>query len=422
MKPPSQPPPPRASGSTSSSTSAPPIVKPEPQPQRPTKPLSSIPQHLRLNAASTPNNKEKNPITNAPVALNSSTSNGQVSVKMETGLNTPVQTPANQGQNQRVPNQNHRPIRAPEELRPPPPQRQQQSRPNLPQHQPQPQRPAAQPGPSTSNLTSDPPKHVTFAQPEPQPAAPLPPSIQPTTSAIPSLNPESQEDDFFGFNSEDDAFYATVDLGEGGIGEDGEDGIGGYIDFDEGIGTGLSREESTESLGGHFSGGERAVQDEGGAGPQAQVSDETRFLEQQRQEQNRPSTSVGVIPPTRLGASNQQDPSRSTSTSRGERPPTSTPTMGGFRFPPGLNPQNLGLKSTSNRPQGQPSSSESSSGIGLKRSSDAMQAQPVSRRPMQGMGLSGQYSGWNPGQGQGRREPLGALEVGEGGDVKRMRR
>jgi hypothetical protein len=40
-----------------------------------------------------------------------------------------------------------------------------------------------------------------------------------------------------------------------------------------------------------------------------------------------------------------------------------------------------------------------------------------SRRPAQGMGLAQQHGG----QGA-RREPLGRLDVGEGGDVKRMKR
>ena len=45
------------------------------------------------------------------------------------------------------------------------------------------------------------------------------------------------------------------------------------------------------------------------------------------------------------------------------------------------------------------------------------------RRPMQGMGLSNNAGGSGFVRGGGvRREPLAALDIGEGGDVKRARR
>lgn len=68
-------------------------------------------------------------------------------------------------------------------------------------------------------------KRVSFAQSaastskDPAPTAP--------TSAY---NADDDDDDLYGLNSEDDALFAAVDLGEG------DSGIGGHINFDEGMG------------------------------------------------------------------------------------------------------------------------------------------------------------------------------------------
>lgn len=71
-------------------------------------------------------------------------------------------------------------------------------------------------------------------------------------------------------------------------------------------------------------------------------------------------------------------------------------------------------------------SSTSSSGIGLKRPAEAMASNGTHTyrtsggRPSIGMGLQQSTSG--SGVSTGNREILGRLEVGEDGDVKRMRR
>ncbi|KAH9936019.1 hypothetical protein B0H21DRAFT_63886 [Amylocystis lapponica] len=101
---------------------------------------------------------------------------------------------------------------------------------------------------------------------------------------------------------------------------------------------------------------------------------------------------------------------------------TGTPSQGGFRFPSGENPQ------TANAP------GPSSSGIGKKRSADAMRGQSAApvRRPGQDISMANSTpagsvpvggAGWPvPQLNAAKREPLSALEVGEGGDVKRVRR
>jgi len=91
--------------------------------------------------------------------------------------------------------------------------------------------------------------------------------------------------------------------------------------------------------------------------------------------------------------------------------------MGGFHFPPGMN-----SLSTSKQPQHpqqrQPGPLNSGPASGLKRSADIMNApSAASRRPLQGMGLAQQQST----NAQAKREPFARLEMGETGEVKRMK-
>jgi len=91
-----------------------------------------------------------------------------------------------------------------------------------------------------------------------------------------------------------------------------------------------------------------------------------------------------------------------------------TPSIGGFHFPPGMNPLGAQARADASKSlqrscgTGQPPSS----GVGQKRTVDAMQGS--TRRPVQGMGLAHQSGG-------GKREPLARLDLGESGDVKRMK-
>lgn len=83
-------------------------------------------------------------------------------------------------------------------------------------------------------------KHVAFATPQaPPPRPPQAPAYNAHRAAA--------EDESFGLNSEDDAFFASVDLGEGEtMIEDPEEGLGGPIDFDEGLGIDLEAESERE--------------------------------------------------------------------------------------------------------------------------------------------------------------------------------
>ena len=84
-------------------------------------------------------------------------------------------------------------------------------------------RPANIPSAPASSTSSGLEKRVTFAQ---QPPNDAPKRVSPPAAPI-EAEPESFEDESFGLNSEDDDFFASVDLG---------DGLGGPIHFDEGLG------------------------------------------------------------------------------------------------------------------------------------------------------------------------------------------
>ena len=94
------------------------------------------------------------------------------------------------------------------------------------------------PQPSTSENASAADRRVTFAQ---QPTlASAPEHVAPLVA---DLDPDLPEDESFGLNSEDDEFFASVDLGED---------LGGPIIFDEGADSvQSSNDEGPSVLGGH---------------------------------------------------------------------------------------------------------------------------------------------------------------------------
>ncbi|PCH35239.1 hypothetical protein WOLCODRAFT_145721 [Wolfiporia cocos MD-104 SS10] len=273
-------------------------------------------------------------------------------------------------------------------------------------------------------------RRVSFAQ---QPAvgnsasSAIVSSTHPPEAAPPPHIPEDDTDEYT-FASEDDAFFAEVDLGE-------DAGIGGPIDYDEGPASGDS------------------MVDENGSGGEAHCGTADRSSSVQHKQPRQqptpyaPASNNGVqqhsrTPLPRVGQSvtgNQQqrnvhgnqNPAVRDSSAGPSAVPASittpnanggnsqrTPTlsMGGFRFPPGVNPQTV-----------QGGATPGPTGIGLKRSMDAMLGQntAMSRRPAQGMGLAPHSSGGRQVQQAAaaqKREPLAALEVGESGDTKRVRR
>ncbi|KAG6916747.1 hypothetical protein DXG01_005567 [Tephrocybe rancida] len=247
-------------------------------------------------------------------------------------------------------------------------------------------------------------------------------------------------DESYHFGSDDDAFLALVDLGEGDLGQPllPETDLGRPLFDDE-----------QELDGGHSFVGEEAQaqssfpRDRQGGGQQAAPSAGmlTRLLPQnqpqqqqnpqraanqfssgsnhrlQKQQQQQPSSNNQFNPATKPASrsaneaprTNQNAPHRSHQnqnqppagvTSTPNRP--STPSMGGFHFPPGVD-----LRA--------PFGPEHSSGIGTKRPLESISSSTAARP---GVGQVARV----PGQGQPKREVFGRLDVAEGGDVKRARR
>ncbi|KAF9500704.1 hypothetical protein BDN71DRAFT_1038484 [Pleurotus eryngii] len=245
----------------------------------------------------------------------------------------------------------------------------------------------------------------------------------------PPAEAEIDPDESFGFLSDDDAFLAAVDLGEGDLGRP--------IDPDEGLGGPALSANSVQSeseildTNRHVSG-------------QAQ---HVRFQEASHQERGalpgatRPSARIesGVGQRATIGAEQSRAamPSSTTGSSANSHQPRSgTPSMGGFHFPAGVNP-------TQENPQLPARNGQRltlGSGIlGLNKD------QPPQRRMTAGMGLGNQNQRLNPPGGDGsakpsfqlpvdrrqsninimqrgvKREILGNLDIGAEGDVKRPR-
>ncbi|CAL1699340.1 unnamed protein product [Somion occarium] len=355
---------------------------------------SAVPPHMRSNAMTTPNKP--------PPQATSSSSAGPS--RFNTGLSTPI-TPANlpgaglhpvAGLSNRSNNTISRPNAVPTVPKPQPPQ------------------PQALPQPASDE------KHVTFAA--------------------------SQDE--YDLAPEDDAFLATVDLGEG------DAGIGGHIDFDEGSGgIAVGEDDSFEGTR-HVSNRGVAQTDcprESSRGPDRKPTTKQPQQQQQQppQQQQRPPNSNQAQPqkPAKSRAElleeyerqekekrrqtaeqerrHQEQQQKSSSADAPVKSLSPSPAMGGFRFPGAGSSNNSNPNSSSNNKPAPPlqqtsrvaPSSGAGSGIGVKRTADMMQGQPVQRRPVQGMGLAQQGAG-----APVRREPLGTIELGEGGDVKRLRR
>lgn len=199
-------------------------------------------------------------------------------------------------------------------------------------------------------------KRVTFAQQ----AASAPSRVLPPVA---EADYDPPEDESFGLNSEDDDFFASIDLGED---------LGGPINFDEGAGGVQSaNDEGPSVLGGY-----RAPKPQASA---AQVG-----------QPGRPA--YGQLADAPDTGSRTPFAQQSHSSSGHGRPSSQA---GGFHFPSNVN-------------------AKPGPAIGMKRPADAMR--DSARRPAQGMGLS--HVAGNP----GRREPLGVLDLSDGGDLKRARR
>lgn len=291
--------PPKPAPSTSSSAN----VTGYQQMPPPANPVSSIPSHTRTasvpTVATTPTAKGKAPLgLVAPSRPNNATP--ATAGPSRTGLNTPIQTPVHQQLQQ---NQAHGPNRntssglihqQPEKKQPPP----------------QPQQAAGPSNERRLNLIKAINQHTT------------PPSVYaaPAVRKEPSLDEES-----FGMNSDDDALFASVDLGEM------DSGIGGHIDFDEGTGGVHDENDSLE---------DRTVssltsvlpEKQEMRAPQAQGPQRAQQVNQQFNPPQQPRQTAQPSVHTRNGIpANQTARNSSTVTSK---PPT--PSMGSFHFPAGV--------------------------------------------------------------------------------------
>ncbi|KAJ7734581.1 RAD52 DNA repair protein [Mycena maculata] len=295
-------------------------------------------------------------------------------------------------------------------------------------------------GLQTPITTPAPDRKVSFAPPAPPQAMPPPPVPAP-----------DDNDDSFGF-SDDDAFLACVDMGEGDLGQP--------IDFEEGAGAGCSNVSSVHEEEAPAESRQQQQQDDRygpmglgrtGHGPQHQqhrgAPPNVPLQQQQKAHTTATSTardapqkpiSAGPRPaastatgaytlyrPPPLNAPNQNQNQKPPSTGASGAPTAnapppapakrpSTPSVGGFHFPPGM--PNPFLQPNNSRPP-----------QGVKRGADAMiGASRTGTGAGMGMGLSGAGAGG----GGSTRQPLGTLALdgqqyqqgGGGSDAKRVRR
>ncbi|KAG2059564.1 hypothetical protein BDR06DRAFT_905002 [Suillus hirtellus] len=351
------------------------VVKSEP-PQGAETPIKYIPRHLRQGMAS-----GASASTSAiPICNDQASGNGHGTTN---GLNTPIHTPV-----QRAVNANRGQYR--------------------------------QTAPSP--LVQPEQRRVSFTEPGAEP----PPADEVELPAV--------DETSYSIDSEDDEFYANVDLGDGDLGRpiDFEEGMGGVsvsdVTFDQGETTtsGNPRESSKapqENLahGQEISSSRRGEVTAPG-GSRFSHSNASRFQAGSCTANSvRHGLDDAVCAPAVPPKARESSSSASASSSETRR---TTPSMGGFHFPPGMNPvaqqpKPVGLPQPPNWTPG--STSSTSNVSGLKRKVDTMQASLSSSRPLQGLGLAQQQQpvAGNP---NGTRRPLANLDVSAGSDMKRSKR
>lgn len=262
-------------------------------------------------------------------------------------------------------------------------------------------------------------RRVSFAEPAAEP----PPADE---AEIPAVDETS-----YSIDSDDDEFYANVDLGDGDLGRpiDFEEGMGGVsvsdVTFDQGEAapSGNRRESSKDPQGNSVHGQE--ISSSGRDKSTTLGGSHSNALRPQAG----PSTSNGVrhglndaaSVPAAPPKTRESSSSVSVSSSEARR---AAPSMGGFHFPPGMNPaaqqpKPMGPPQPSNWTTGSASSSSNSSA--LKRKADTIQTTSSSFRPLQGLGLAQQQQS-AAGIPNGTRRPLANLDFSAGGDMKRAKR
>lgn len=277
-------------------------------------PPTSVPVHLRSAPASSACAAQGGFSTRSTEYTTPSRPNSVVQMAKpgvpQGGLLTPAQTPAHQAQQQARANP--------------------ESTGGVVYRQPN-SKPAQAPAQQQQTSTTSGARRVSFVQaaapqPKPQPPPALSVSIPDTTDDF--------DDESFGLNSEDDALFASLDLGEG------DSGIGGPIDFDEGVG-GVSVDQPEEDVAVDPQvSGRQPLQPRQVPEPLLQRDQPANRTAAPPQPQYRQShqpqqSSRNPPPPNPNTTSNQSNDSGTHSASASQsRTPTSS--MGGFHFPPGV--------------------------------------------------------------------------------------
>lgn len=245
-----------------------------PPQQIPAKPISSVPPHMRTTSVATSSStaKGKSPLGLAEHSTPATVrANNNAAGQTKTGLNISVHTPNHGAPGPRGRSTSdlvHEALGLP--------------------------KPQLKTEPAPQAVPADPPRERKVSNLEAQIAQALA-----TEERAPALAADEDLDlipthmgsyDEYGLNSEDDAFFANVDLGEG------DSGVGGHIDFDEGSRAAL------ESF-----------------------DDSSVAVKPQQQNQKPQPTTTRV-----------QNVLPSSDNGRMTLPRTSTPSMGGFHFPPGM--------------------------------------------------------------------------------------
>lgn len=344
------------------------VIKSEP-PQRAEAPITYIPRHLRQEMTSGASGSS----SATPIHNDKASGNGHGATN---GLNTPIHTPVQRAGN---------PIRG-------------QYRQSAPSPLVQPEQ-----------------RRVSFTEPAAKP--------QP----VDEVELPMADETLYSIDSEDDEFYANVDLGDGDLGRpiDFEEGMGGVsvsdVTFDQGEASTSENPQAPQGKSVHgqeISGtGRGEVTAPGGS--RFSHSNAPRFRAgPSTANKVREGLDDAVGAPTVPPKTRESSSGASASSSEARR---ATPSMGGFHFPPGMHPaiqqpKPVGPPRSPNRATG--STSCSSNISDLKRKADTMQASSSSSRPLQGLGLAQQQQSV-AGNPNGTRRPLANLDVTFGGDMKR---
>ncbi|KAM6503395.1 RAD52 DNA repair protein [Amanita muscaria] len=213
--------------------------------------------------------------------------------------------------------------------------------------------------------------------------------------AIPPLRSShaGSEDEFFGC-SEDDAFFASVELGDADLGRPIEDEVGGPVEYEEEASVVNSNATSA-------------------------ISYDASHRNEVRAALPKQSAAMGLL--SGLVPKHQKRSQKSSYSEEGNesispaneimRPSSTTGSLGGFHFPPGMNPF-------------QPPQQQHSRPPGQQHQSFSAKFAKVETKRTAEVAFDRYQSGMKRGMGlqQGGREILGSLEIGDGGDAKRTRR